>query len=561
MSVRIIDSINEENMPAILNLYNADYEALIGTTDYTEEPVIEESADFNCGAIVNELEMLRAYIAQVVGYDDPVGAEDDWLDKIVEFFLTIERFLQETDAALLNRFNSLILRKETTPWQTTWCIEDVFSYFFNYDDIYVIENFIEDGDNLLLNSDLEDVTGSDFDNWTKTETGASLINVDVTINMFSGDVCAEFEVDVSGNAIDLKQTISSVAAGEYKLSLFYKDDGTPTTNAFEVEITRSSDGYYYNDTDSSWQSGPHSISLPIISGTLYEYWSLYIDNEGTEDIEIKIQNASGETSYKAYVDLIKFGEWKTYPSVKALVGVSGSDADNLLMWVGTTDNYIDRSNCESGGGASPEDGNSPMIFDETNPDDSNCTWQRSNDFAYEGTHSYKFTKTVAVGTTAYLGLTDQLLSTDMHGLVAGVKYPVGAYIYIPTASGILGSEIRLMFYDYQGGGWDVTSQAAANIYDEWQKVTVTRTLRSSATGTVLRLFVSTGAANNEYFYVDNVSCRDGDMGNLDHATFLDIDFMDGPGSGYITAYFDSVLERIKEAGTKAQFEYMERAVV
>ncbi len=180
---------------------------------------------------------------------------------------------------------------------------------------------------------------------------------------------------------------------------------------------------------------------------------------------------------------------------------------NTVRVIGNTcydnGNLIDRGNCESGGGASPEDGNSPMMFDESNPDATNCTWQRSSDFAYEGTHSYKFTKAVATGTNAWINLVDNTLAADMHGLVAGVEYPFEVYIYIPTASGILGSEILLQIIDYQGGS-AVTSQAAANTYDAWQKVTVTRTLRAGATGARIRIYSGGSAEINEYFYVDKV---------------------------------------------------------
>ena len=57
----LIDTFNKAVSDAIDKNDNT-YTSLIGSEDFTPEPVIDESSDFNCGALCNELEYLRTVI-------------------------------------------------------------------------------------------------------------------------------------------------------------------------------------------------------------------------------------------------------------------------------------------------------------------------------------------------------------------------------------------------------------------------------------------------------------------------------------------------------------------
>lgn len=175
-------------------------------------------------------------------------------------------------------------------------------------------------------------------------------------------------------------------------------------------------------------------------------------------------------------------------------------------------NLIDRGNCES---ATP-----PYLTGETDDNNSNCTFDRSGDTAHNGDYSFKFTKTVAAGTGARTRFHNHTDATagDMAGLVAGCAYTLSAWVYIPTASGILGSEITFELDDEDSAA---TTQAAANTYDEWQYVTVTRTLGTAATGVEVAIAAASAAANNEYFYVDDIRVRPDGVHNEHGQNFSD----------------------------------------
>ena len=155
-------------------------------------------------------------------------------------------------------------------------------------------------------------------------------------------------------------------------------------------------------------------------------------------------------------------------------------------------NLIDRGNCELAG--------APMIFGETVPYLNDATWERSADFFHTGAYSYKFTKTVAAGTVARAYMSDNASAGDMHGLTSGSTYTLSAWVYIPTASGILGEEVFFHIIDSEGSA----PVAAANTYDAWQLVTATRTVDAAASLAYPRISTHSDAADTEYFYVDDI---------------------------------------------------------
>jgi len=129
-----------------------------------------------------------------------------------------------------------------------------------------------------------------------------------------------------------------------------------------------------------------------------------------------------------------------------------------------------------------------------------CTWARSTDQAYQGTYSYKFTHTGS-SAKSYAYLQDGTATSDLHGLVAGVEYTLEMWVKLTT---IPYDEFAISIADYQSS-WAATAQATVSGTD-WQKVSVTRTIRSAATGVSLYLGANVGTATSsgEIAYVDNI---------------------------------------------------------
>jgi len=163
--------------------------------------------------------------------------------------------------------------------------------------------------------------------------------------------------------------------------------------------------------------------------------------------------------------------------------------------VAREDNLIDRGNCEL-----PI---APMMFGETVPVTTRCTFARSGDFSHTGDYSYKFTKTAAAPTNGYLRLTDSADAGDMHGTVAGSSYTLSFWVYTPTTGGMLPSEISIGIGTNNGGGWIETLESPTGL-DAWEQIEIDFTVPSDTTGFVISLVGAGAATANEFFYIDDI---------------------------------------------------------
>ncbi|KKL24663.1 hypothetical protein LCGC14_2413060, partial [marine sediment metagenome] len=88
-------------------------------------------------------------------------------------------------------------------------------------------------------------------------------------------------------------------------------------------------------------------------------------------------------------------------------------------------------------------------------------------------------------------------------------------------------------------------------FDTWQRLTVTRTIRSGATGVTIGIEIISTAENNEYFYVDDIRLFEGTDSDIEKAGFFDNNFILGSGGGYSSSLYDDILDLIKPSGVKA----------
>jgi hypothetical protein len=160
-------------------------------------------------------------------------------------------------------------------------------------------------------------------------------------------------------------------------------------------------------------------------------------------------------------------------------------------------NLIDRGSCEFT--------TAPMITGETVPvTNVDMTWERSSDFAYQGTYSWKITKTAAGALAKAAAFVDSFDVNDMHGTKAGATYEISTRFLLPTASGISPSECELIvFQSISGGGFAVIERLAATLLDTWEEITFQFSLDDNATGFYGYVIMASTASNGEYYYVDN----------------------------------------------------------
>jgi hypothetical protein len=144
-NLAISDAVNKED---------PNYEAIIGTEDYTPESIIIESSDFNCGALCNELEFLRVVSNYYVQSLDIDIAENENLNTLINAFLNLPRRDEgEADSTYRNRFRA-ICNQQLNPHRTTrWAILNAISYFVS--DASLVQLIEPEGTNLYFQIRLE----------------------------------------------------------------------------------------------------------------------------------------------------------------------------------------------------------------------------------------------------------------------------------------------------------------------------------------------------------------------------------------------------------------------
>ncbi len=129
------------------------------------------------------------------------------------------------------------------------------------------------------------------------------------------------------------------------------------------------------------------------------------------------------------------------------------------------------------------------------------TWALDETIKYEGTGSWKLTKTVAAGTPAIAYLVDSTSTTDMHGFTAGQTIEMRLRMRTNCATPSYGS---LYFQQYIGGAWVTIVLLQCVAANTWEFKTGYGTISATATGVRIIGYVATAASAGECAWLDAI---------------------------------------------------------
>lgn len=315
MTDSLIESL-DRNLPVSLSRDAEIVTALFSTFwNWLPKPIIAQSADFNDGAIANELRYLKGYIEALYSGNltDKTG---DLLDSLVNYYVGISRFIGESDTALLNRFFALVQRGADT-WGTPISIIGALSHVISKTVLYMQEdpNWIDSttNPNLIQDPDFELGGGA----WTLS-AGATISGSGYT---FSGSK----SLSLSGNS-NAYQIVTIPSAGDYRLT--YVSNGS----MLFIVIKNTSTGLFY-DGDGSWVST--EVDIPVLSTSDWMPGCVDIVGASVGSLEVTLKaGASGS----GFFDFLELGVQPKYPGFKVYISTSGQVGDtSLSMTDGTTD--------------------------------------------------------------------------------------------------------------------------------------------------------------------------------------------------------------------------------
>lgn len=328
---RIIDALNVK-MPAGLNLDDPFYRALIGDASATPAVDPASSAAFRTGAIANEYEALRAYIDSVVKNIDLDAYAGETLDTIVEFFSgVIERYFDEPDDDLRRRFKSVVRRNQVRSWMTAHSMKSVLAYYYDPDNIYVVENAVET--DLVTNGDFEDTIGVE---WTLTTTGTAALATSGD-EAFDGGSALKFSVG-SGETCSAAQTFSSLAAGSYdvRFCALASAEHVSAGATFGWKAQRASDSYYFDASSLSWTATDTLNEAEITESGVWTLGHGWVVLDSTDDVTITFDESAG-SAVTLYLDRVQFGVRDDYPYGQVWLLSQGQIGAFMGLWHGDAD--------------------------------------------------------------------------------------------------------------------------------------------------------------------------------------------------------------------------------
>ena len=272
--------------------------------------------------------------------------------------------------------------------------------------------------------------------------------------------------------------------------------GTNTLNC----TLRNDDGRFSDDQNAAWDPANSVYNGTNAQNYLQQRFGVELESWYSNDFDTVFLGRSVEGG------LSRTSKMKTVSTVNLSAEDGVGDLDRSFEENGRvfpssmlvrSDTLIDRGGCEST--------TAPSMLGESSATLSNATFARSTGQVYHGRYSYLLTKTIAAGTAATVTLADSVAGGDTHGMTASATYTLSMKVYIPSGA-MLGSEFVIALVDSIGAG----TQAATNVYDSWQHVSISRG-GHAFTYAYPQIQIAAAAAINETVYIDDIKLVPDDL--------------------------------------------------
>ena len=284
--------------------------------------------DKNTAVIQKQLNYLFAYMKEWISTPDVYLQTGVMLMKTITFFSFLERFADETEKSLKNRFAAIFVRNHDSKWGTPFDVKNVFKQYFPSGKIYLVENTNKIDDpvpelaNLLLDGDIGEDTPTD---WTLVNCTASADarfskSYGIKFNQAGGTLSQNVELHVREDAEHNPLTTS------FFLHFFLK--GT-----INVQIKNSS-GKYWDYENKEWKNSAvdniFTTAVEDNNGNVLSYeWDnrfLYFTLDDTDTITVYFKYADVET----YADYFRLFQKQPYSSFTVIAHFEGNTASKAF---------------------------------------------------------------------------------------------------------------------------------------------------------------------------------------------------------------------------------------
>lgn len=263
----------------------------------------------NDAALQKQILDIFSYMKEWTLTPDVYEQKGDMLMKTVTFFSFLERFADETELSLKNRFGAIFVRNHDNKWGTPYDIKSVFKQYFAHADIYLVENTnkidaVEAGmGNLLVNGDIE----------TAAATGWHLTDCSATSDArFSKG----YGIELAQSGAVARQEVTINASSTYFLHFFLK-------GKVNVQI-KDSDDKYWDFSTKSW--GDTAIDNEFNCSEWDNKSLFFITSSTAESITLYFNYVDTDT----YIDYFRLFAKQPYSSFTVIAHYDGEKAVNAF---------------------------------------------------------------------------------------------------------------------------------------------------------------------------------------------------------------------------------------
>lgn len=291
----------------LLNLMRSSFPKTIDKSSKVFSALIAN--ENNDAAIQKQLVDLFAYMKEWTSTPDVYEQSGDMLMKTVTFFSFLERFADESEKSLKNRFRAIFVRNHDSRWGTPFDVKNVFRQYFPSATIYLVENTNKIDDprpgygNLFLDGDIETTTPTD---WTLTDCSVT------TDARFSGS----FGVELNQFGATLSQEVTIDSSAAYFLHFFLKGN-------VNVQIM-DNHNKYWNFSSKEWED------TAVDNNFTSEEWNnqslFFITNNNASKVTVSFIYVDTDT----YVDYFRLFAKQPFGSFTVIAHFEGNNAVNAF---------------------------------------------------------------------------------------------------------------------------------------------------------------------------------------------------------------------------------------
>lgn len=233
------------------------------------------------------------------------------LSKTVAFFSFLERFADESERSLKERFRAIFVRNHDSKWGTPFDVKNVFRQYFPRATIYLVENTnkidsVEPGlGNLLLDGDINEEIPTA---WTLTNCAAN------SNSRFSG----AYGIELNQSGAILSQSVNIDASSTYFLHFFLK-------GSVLVQIKNNNEKYW-NELTETWDDTAVNNEF---NSENWDNKSLFFIT-GLEDESITVSFLYNDVD--TFIDYFRLFKKQSYSSFTVIIhfeGTTGTGAFGL----------------------------------------------------------------------------------------------------------------------------------------------------------------------------------------------------------------------------------------